>query len=242
MRTTSLYLALSVVSLAICAPVVSRSGSHPPATVPNSRPPHALPQIIHWGPDEDDDSFETSIDNRPITPTAGAEPSVVLQAPRPIITEYLMAISVKVEEKEKLKDQQGEEDREVALISKEDVSDTQPTHGNEEFISVAEMEIIVPGIAQRTRMPCERATYISREHSDMIIICLAVIFLLAVVVLETFPQRYVIYYRIPVLPFFFADLALRGRSRRASGEIRLEDEKGAAGSNSRGLSIQANGQ
>ena len=112
-----------------------------------------------------------------------------------------MAISVKKEERKKLLEHQAlnqqasgeEEDSQVATMSKGDVSETHANHENDgEFISIAEMEIIVPGVAQRTRMPCERATYLSREHSDMIIICLAVIFLLVVVVLETFPQRYVI--------------------------------------------------
>ena len=117
-----------------------------------------------------------------------------------------MAISVKKEERKKLLEHQAldqqaldqqasgeEEDSQVAAVSKGDVLETHANHENDaEFISVAEMEIIVPGVAQRMRMPCERATYLSREHSDMIIICLAVIFLLVVVVLETFPQRYVI--------------------------------------------------
>ena len=111
---------------------------------------------------------------------------------------------------------------------------------HEESISVAEMEIIVPVVAQRMRMPCERATYLSREHSDMIIICLAVVFLLVVVVLETcgsFPSRYVVHLHFPSLRFL---LTLCDRSRRGAGEIRLEDEKRTiGGGNASSLSIQA---
>lgn len=100
-----------------------------------------------------------------------------------------MAISVKKDEerKKQVVDQ-------LTSTGEGEVVMLQP-HDDEELISVAEMEIIVPVIGQqRMRMPPCGRVYLSREHSDMIIICLAVVFLLVVVVLETFgsvPDRYV---------------------------------------------------
>ncbi|KAK4208681.1 hypothetical protein QBC37DRAFT_66840 [Rhypophila decipiens] len=235
MRTTSLCLALGIAPLALCAPVplvlvdilepsISKSGpQHPPASVLSSRPPHALPRVINWGPDEDDANFETVIDNRPITPSADADPSVVLQAPRPIVTDYLMAISVKKNQGEKDGEQvqkagEGEQQKIIVLpiIAKKGPSTTKAhqTEGEEEPISVA---------PQRT-MPCDQSKFISREQSDIIIICLAVVFLFAVVLLETFGS--------------FA-------RRRREGAIKLEDEKAAVEqSNSKpgSLSVQADQQ
>lgn len=210
-------------------PSKTPGSQHPPASVASSRPPHALPHIIHWGPDEDDADFETVIDNKPMIPSADADPSIVLQAPRPIVTEYLMAISAKShgekENKEEEKQNQQEEVREeitqtlftgeeeqkqqLLVLPQKDDRPTRPDPAHEaedEFISVAEMDVILPVIAQRIRLtsgstPCgQQAKYLSREQSDIIIICLAVVFLFTVIVFETYgslSRRYVPGYPFP---------------------------------------------
>ncbi|KAM7189782.1 hypothetical protein V8F20_010024 [Naviculisporaceae sp. PSN 640] len=207
MRSTSVYLALGFAPLALCVPVplvlidtikpvisTKPASQHPATTVLKGRPAHALPQIINWGPDEDDADFETVIDNKPITPSADADPTAVLQVPRPIVTEYLMAISGKnPEEKEKVKEEiQGEEQQQrVLVLSPNQDGPVKPTEGEDDFISVGEMDIIVPVMSQRIKIagstPCnQQPKYLSREQSDMIIICLAVVFLFAVVLFETY--------------------------------------------------------
>lgn len=264
MRTTTFYLALGIVPVALCAPVplvlintiepvISSNpvSQHPPTTVLKGRPAHALPQIINWGPDEDDANFNTVIDNKPITPSADADPTVVLQAPRPIVTEYLMAISVKNrEEKEKVEAQSEEQQQQQVLeISPKKNVPVGNTEGEDGFISVSEMDIIVPVMSQRIKMtgsPCDQLPkYLSREQSDMIIVCLAAIFLFAVVLLETWGSfsRYV----PPCLSFFASFLPFQPTNiasyRRREGAIRLDGEKCETQKTAtRNLSIQADEQ
>ncbi|KAM7192352.1 hypothetical protein V8F33_008365 [Rhypophila sp. PSN 637] len=269
MRKTSFCLALGIAPLALCAPVplvlvdilepsFSKSGpQHPPASVLSSRPPHALPRVINWGPDEDDANFETVIDNRPITPSADADPSVVLQAARPIVTDYLMAISVKKNQGEKdgenaQKAGEGEQQKIIVLpITAKKGPSTTKTHqteGERGSISVAEMDII-PVAPQRT-MPCDQSKFISREQSDIIIICLAVVFLFAVVLLETFgsfARRYVICSNIDKKPSRIWKVANANElhHRRREGTIKLGDEKAAveqSNSKPRTFSIEADQQ
>ncbi|KAK3330911.1 hypothetical protein B0H66DRAFT_80833 [Apodospora peruviana] len=191
MKATNFYLALSVAPFAICAPVpISGGAAHPPATVPSTRPRHALPRFIHFGPDVDDDDGipEVEIDNRAYTPSATEDPTEVLASRRPLVTEYLMALSEEKEEavehsptpatKASAWSRWNRKYGSAAATSQQQLSTGQ--HEND-FISIAEMEVIVPAV--QYRRPCH--TYLPKEYNDMMVILLAVVFLLVVVSVET---------------------------------------------------------
>ncbi|KAK0628649.1 hypothetical protein B0T17DRAFT_614541 [Bombardia bombarda] len=192
MKLSSAWLALACAPLAICAPlqqhVLAKSGlesvsgaAHPPATVPRSRLKHALPEVITWNAEEDDDSSASSqapFDNRPVTPSASARPEVVLASPHPLHTDYLLSLSVNRDAVGK----GGGPEEGVRLSKKE----------KEEAFTISEMEAvltIMPVGTSRTGMPCHQ-TRMARERNDVLVIFLVVAFLAVVVVVELWGSLY----------------------------------------------------
>jgi hypothetical protein len=61
----------------------------PPATT-HFRP---LPQGVRLLPEDDDETAQEPIDNRPVTPASTVHPSVALASPQPVATTYLLGLA-----------------------------------------------------------------------------------------------------------------------------------------------------
>ncbi|OIW31352.1 hypothetical protein CONLIGDRAFT_313644 [Coniochaeta ligniaria NRRL 30616] len=190
MRPTTTLIQLCIFApVALCSPIpfvlvgdieAVSGAAHPPAPVVASRPKHALPKVIVFG-FEEEDGQETPIDNRPITPSTTAQPSVVLASPRPIATEYLLSLAHHPWMRRKGGGPKLSKLPAEVVAAIESSSTTQAEMGKR----VKEME--VPVSAGRIGMPCYYAS-LGRSRNDVLAISLIFIFVAVVVVVETFSR------------------------------------------------------
>lgn len=186
---TTLIKLYLLAPVALCSPIpfvlvgdleAVSGAAHPPAPVAASRPKHALPEVIVFN-FEEEDGREAPIDNRPITPSGTAEPSVVLASARPITTEYLLSLAHHPWMRRKGGGSKLSKLPVEAVAAVESSSMTQMEMGME----VKEVE--VPVSVARIGMPCYHAR-LGGGHNDVLAVTLIFIFVAVVVLVETFSR------------------------------------------------------
>lgn len=184
--TTALIQLCLLVPVALCSPIpfvlvgdleAVSGAAHPPAPVAASRPEHALPEIIVFELEEEEDGQEAPIDNRPVTPSATAQPSVVLASPRPITTEYLLSLAHHPWIRRK-----GGGGSKLSKLPAQAVAAVESSS-----ITQMEMGVEVSAPVARTGMPCYYAS-LGRGHNDVLAVSLIFIFVAVVVAVETFSR------------------------------------------------------
>lgn len=176
-----LYLLAPVV---LCSPIplvlagdlqAVLAAAHPPAPVAASRPEHALPEVV---PVQSGDAGakETSIDNRPLTPSATAQPSAVLASHRPIVTEYLLSLTHRPRPWRKIGSPA------VVKLPADAVGAVGSSSVAPMKMSIAaeEVEVLV-----RMGAPCYHIR-LGPGNNDVLVVILIVVFLALVVVVEMF--------------------------------------------------------
>lgn len=188
MRPTTALIHLSLLTpAALCSPIpfvlvgdleAVSGAAHPPAPVAASRPEHALPKIIVFELEEEEDGQEAPIDNRPVTPSATAQPSVVLASPRPITTEYLLSLA----HHPWMRRKGGGGGSKLSKLPAQAVAAVESSS-----ITQMEMGVEVSVPVGRTGMPCYYAR-LGRGHNDVLAVSLIIIFVAVVVAVETFSR------------------------------------------------------
>jgi hypothetical protein len=184
-NTTLIQLYL-LAPLALCSPIpfvlvgdleAISGAAHPPAPVAAFRSKHALPEVILFN-SEDEDGQGPPIDNKPITPSATAKPSVVLASPQPITTEYLLSLARHPWMRRKSGGLKLSKLTAEAVAAVESSSMTQLEMG----VDLDGME--VPVSVARIGMPCYHAG-LGRGQNDVLAVSLIIIFVAVVLVVET---------------------------------------------------------
>jgi hypothetical protein len=159
--------------------------AHPPAPVAPSRPKHALPETIVFNPEGEDGQF-TPIDNRPMTPSATAQPSVVLASSRPISTQYLLSLTQHPSTRRKGANRGGRRLIKLPADAIAAVHSSSMTQMEMGMGMEAEAEDVPVAVA-RIGMPCYYAR-LTRGHNDVLVVTLVFIFAAVVVLVETFSR------------------------------------------------------
>ncbi|KAB5517356.1 hypothetical protein GE09DRAFT_1262618 [Coniochaeta sp. 2T2.1] len=188
MRSTTLIPLYLLAPFALASPIpfvlvqdldADSGPSHPPTHIPATRPKHALPEIIVF-PIENDD---TPIDNRPITPSSTAQPSVVLASPRPIATEYLLSVT----HHPFMSSRKGGGGGKVVKLPAEAVEAVEESSMTRMEMGVGDADeaVVLPVAGGRMGMPCYRAR-LGKGNNDVLAVSLIFIFVAVVVFVETF--------------------------------------------------------
>ncbi|KAB5528829.1 hypothetical protein GE09DRAFT_1228584 [Coniochaeta sp. 2T2.1] len=188
MRPTTLIPLYLLAPLTLASPIpfvlvqdleAVSGAARPPTHVPATRPKHALPEIIVF-PIKNDD---TPIDNRPITPSATAQPSVVLASPRPIATEYLLSLT----HHPFMSSRKGGGAGKVVKLPAEAVEAIEDSSMTRMEMGVGDADeaVVLPVAGGRMGMPCYRAR-LGRGNNDVLAVSLIFIFVAVVVFVETF--------------------------------------------------------
>ncbi len=187
--TTTLIQLYLLAPVALCSPIpfvlvgdleAVSGAAHPPAPVAAFRPQHALPEVIFFDLEEEDGQG-VPIDNRPMTPSATAQPSVVLASPRPITTEYLLSLAHHPWMRRK------GEGLKLSKVPAEAVAAVESSSMTQMEIGAGAEEMDVPISVARIGMPCYYAR-LGRGQNDVLAVSLIFIFVAVVVVVETFSR------------------------------------------------------
>jgi hypothetical protein len=188
MRSTTTLLQLCLLaSVALSSPLplvlvkdieAVFGAAHPPAPVAAHRPLHALPEVIVFNSEEED---QTPIDNSLTTPSPTEEPAVVLAANRPVATEYLLSLVHHPSTNRK-----GGAPTKLVKLPADAVSAVESSSASVMEMGQGEDGVEVPGAGAGARigMPCYHAKP-GQSFNEFLAIGLVLVFIAVVVVAET---------------------------------------------------------
>ncbi|KAK1750255.1 hypothetical protein QBC47DRAFT_365418 [Echria macrotheca] len=176
MRSSSLYLAFQLVPLVLGAPIglpqvlrVSQDEGNRVSVKRWRGLPRTAPEVIPLRGGLDDTMF----DNRPQRITKSDPISKVLGTERPIPSEYLLSIP------------RGKTNGHDARGNSETMAQRRIDAEDEDMLEISDMDIsIAIPTSAKPRTPCQYAR-LSGDRNDVLVVMLAVAFLLAVLLVES---------------------------------------------------------